>query len=142
MHVHGSCFCGAIAWEAEIDPVRVGICHCRDCQIFSGSAYRVASMVAPNDFRFTKGTPKSFDKTADSGKVRRMAFCGDCGTHLASMPTESEEGAFVSVRLATSPDIGELKPIAELFCDSKLPWQPELADTLKFPRMPVLPDDD
>ncbi|MEJ0023213.1 MAG: GFA family protein, partial [Alphaproteobacteria bacterium] len=29
-----------MTYEAEIDPAMVGICHCTDCQMMSGSAYR------------------------------------------------------------------------------------------------------
>lgn len=28
MQVHGSCHCGAIEFEAAVDPTRVTICHC------------------------------------------------------------------------------------------------------------------
>lgn len=136
MHTTGSCFCGAIEWEAEIDENVLGVCHCRDCQIFSGSAFRMSGG-NPQGFKFTKGTPKFFDKKADSGKVRRMAFCGDCGTHLASMPPlDEEEGNYISIRLATSKDFSQMKPMAEIYCDSKLGWMPEIEGTTKFPKMP------
>ena len=32
MRIHGRCHCGFIAYEAEIDPEKVMICHCTDCQ--------------------------------------------------------------------------------------------------------------
>ena len=38
MKVDGACHCGELAYEAEIDPERIGVCHCVDCQILS--AYR------------------------------------------------------------------------------------------------------
>jgi len=135
MHTTGSCFCGAVEWEAEIDETVLGVCHCRDCQVFSGSAFRMSGG-NPQNFRFTKGAPKFFDKKADSGKVRRMAFCGDCGTHLASLPPEGEDDSFVSIRLATSKDFAQMKPMAEIYCDSKAAWMPEIEGTLKFPKMP------
>lgn len=31
MRVTGACQCGAIRYEAEVDPQAVGICHCTDC---------------------------------------------------------------------------------------------------------------
>lgn len=139
MHTTGSCFCGAIEWEAEIDPNMVAVCHCRDCQIFAGSAFRMSGG-NPSNFEFTKGTPKVFEKTADSGNVRRMAFCGNCGTHLASMPMDDAAGAsYIAIRLATCKDFDQLKPVAEIYCDSKVAWQPELEGTLKFPRDPQMP---
>lgn len=43
MQVDGKCFCGAVTYQAEINPDRVLICHCTDCQNHSGSAYRVVA---------------------------------------------------------------------------------------------------
>ena len=33
MKVHGSCHCGQITYEADVDPERVGLCNCTDCQV-------------------------------------------------------------------------------------------------------------
>ena len=88
MKISGGCFCGAVEYESELgEQSWVGICHCRDCQILSGSAFRTSSIADLETFRFTKGTPKFFDKRAESGLVRRLAFCGECGTHLCSLPS-------------------------------------------------------
>src|SRR5262245_4627881 len=38
MKVDGRCHCGYITYEAEIDPEKVMICHCTDCQTLTGSA--------------------------------------------------------------------------------------------------------
>ncbi len=32
MKIDGGCRCGAITYEAEIDPDTVFTCHCTDCQ--------------------------------------------------------------------------------------------------------------
>jgi hypothetical protein len=34
MKIDGSCHCGCITYEAEIDPTKVMICHWTDCQTF------------------------------------------------------------------------------------------------------------
>ena len=49
MKIDGGCHCGAIAYEATIDPSRIGICHCIDCQILSGTAFRTAVRVPAAD---------------------------------------------------------------------------------------------
>ena len=109
MKITGGCFCGEITYAGEIEETRIGICHCRDCQIFSGSAYRLATGMEPGALEFLTGTPTYFDKTAESGKVRRMAFCGTCGTHLCSLPADpSEKGAFISMRIATADQFSEM----------------------------------
>jgi hypothetical protein len=37
MKIDGRWHCGAITYEAEIDPDMVALCHCTDCQTWSGS---------------------------------------------------------------------------------------------------------
>ncbi|MEO7223575.1 MAG: GFA family protein, partial [Devosia sp.] len=75
MRVDGQCHCGAITFSAEIDPDRVRICHCTDCQQLSGTAFRVTAPCAETDFRLLRGTPRIYVKLADSGKRRQQAFC-------------------------------------------------------------------
>ena len=134
MNISGSCFCGLVEYEAELDGGVIGICHCRDCQIFSGSAFRTSGIVAPQQFKFTRGSPRYFDKKADSGAVRRMAFCGECGTHLCSLPADEKDG-FVSIRVASSHQFDQLKPVAEIFCSSRVPWLSDLEGTTEFDGM-------
>ena len=40
MKVRGRCHCGEITYEAEVKPGTVNVCHCRDCQMLSGTAFR------------------------------------------------------------------------------------------------------
>jgi len=40
MKVNGSCHCGEIIFKAEVSEEAV-VCHCSDCQVLSGSAFRV-----------------------------------------------------------------------------------------------------
>lgn len=81
MKIDGSCHCGAIRYEAEIDPANVTICHCTDCQMLTGTAFRITVQAAAEDFRLTAGRPKTYRKlTADSGIPRIHAFCAECGS--------------------------------------------------------------
>ena len=138
MKIAGACFCGSIKYQATIDENRVGMCHCRDCQIFSGSAFRMSCIADPADFSFTHGEPKQFEKVAASGKKRSMAFCGECGTHLCSLPEEQPDGAgFVSIRLATSEQFSSLRPKFEIFCDSRVAWLTEVEEATQLPGMPT-----
>lgn len=136
MRITGGCFCGELRYEADVQDAPVAVCHCRDCQIFGGSAFRLACPVPPERFEVTKGDPKHFDKTADSGKVRRMVFCGTCGTHICSTSPEPDPGGFVSIRVATADQFGEFAPAAEVYCRSKTAWMPRLEDTVRFSEMP------
>ena len=84
MHVTGKCHCGEISYEADLDPSMVSICHCTDCQMMSGSPYRVSVRVPAEQFRMHSGIPKIYIKTAESGSKRAHSFCPNCGTPVYS----------------------------------------------------------
>ena len=78
----GGCLCGAVRYECTGEPVFALLCHCRDCQRQSGSAYAAAVRVPAATFRVTHGEPKLYVKTADSGNQVTRAFCPECGCIL------------------------------------------------------------
>jgi hypothetical protein len=79
MHINGACHCGAITFEADIDPARVLACHCTDCQTLSGAPFR-AVVTVPIERFSVSGTPKAYIKVADSGNRRAQMFCAACGS--------------------------------------------------------------
>ena len=122
MKVDGGCHCGKIAYEAEIDPEKVAICHCTDCQTGSGSAYRTNVPSMKNSFRLLSGEPRIYMKTAESGNRRAQGFCADCGTPL----TYEWEGADVEVAIGAFDDPAAIKPVMQIQTQDKLPWFGEL----------------
>ena len=121
MHVEGSCHCGAVRFEAEVLPERVGICHCTDCQVFSSSAFRTSAFVPGDDFRLLAGSPNCYEKTAESGTTRELWFCGQCGTHLWGRAGAADRPTY-SVRVGVLAQRAELPPVAQVWCRSALPW--------------------
>ena len=73
MRIDGSCHCGSITYEADIDAGKVAICHCTDCQILSGTAFRITAPVREEDFHLLRGVPAQYTKTAESGRARIQA---------------------------------------------------------------------
>ena len=71
MRIDGQCHCGFIAYEAEIDPESVMICHCADCQTLTGSAFRTFALTKEDGLRLLSGEAKVYVKTAESGSRRR-----------------------------------------------------------------------
>ena len=124
MKIDGGCHCGEIQYEAEIDPERVGICHCTDCQTISGTAFRVVSQIPRAKFKFLQGMPKTYTKIAESGQPRILAFCGSCGTHIYA--TGPDETIPYGLRIGTCNQRGELKPSREIWKRSALPWLGDL----------------
>lgn len=83
MKLEGRCYCGAVRYVAEGEPRLKAQCHCRECQYFSGGAPNMFILMAPDGFRYVKGTPKQFARSDIEGAVTRE-FCAECGTHLAT----------------------------------------------------------
>jgi len=82
MKIDGGCHCGALSFEAEVDPDQVAICHCTDCQKMSGTAFRTIVRATDENFRLLSGEPTTYVKIAESGAEREMAFCDTCGTQI------------------------------------------------------------
>ena len=82
MKVDGGCFCQSVRYEAVVDSESVAICHCTDCQTHSGTAYGVVVGILEEEFHLLSGELKIYEKVADSGTVRALAFCPECGTRL------------------------------------------------------------
>lgn len=126
MKIDGGCHCGRLRYEAEVDPERVIVCHCTDCQVMSGTAYRVVAFTTEDGFRLLSGEIKTYVKTADSGNRRAMGFCPDCGTQLYS--TDAGEGPKVyGIRVGTADQRSRLPPKGQYWCGSALDWGKDIS---------------
>ena len=135
MKIDGQCHCGQIAYEADLDLDKVGICHCTDCQTLSASAFRTVALVPGDAFRITRGTPKTYVKVAESGNRRVQAFCPNCGSALYAAD-DSDNPAAYSVRVGTARQRRDLVPRFEYWRQSALHWLPENVSTEKFDKAP------
>lgn len=124
MHVDGACHCGAVTFTAEVDPGRVMVCHCTDCQVLSGAPFR-AVVAAPFESLAVKGQTRSYIKVAQSGNRRAQVFCPECATPLWA--TAPENPTSVIIRLGCVRQRAQLKPTAQIWQHSALPWVAELA---------------
>jgi len=132
MKVDGRCLCGYLSYEAEVDPESVVICSCPDCQVLSGSAFRVTVPVT-GMFRFLSGEPKTYVKVADSGNRRALAFCPECGTSVYSRPADGTEGYF-GLRVGSLRQRGSLVPHAQYWRRSAQGWIDHISGLPAFDR--------
>lgn len=130
MKIDGSCFCGAITYEAELDADKVVICNCTDCQTLSGSAFRTVGLVREGSFKLLTGTPKDYVKIAESGTPRAQGFCPDCGTPIYSVSVGDGPQA-LGVRLGTARQRDELVPQFQVWTRSAQHWLGDLGSLRK-----------
>jgi hypothetical protein len=85
MKLEGGCYCGAVRYVAEGDPMLKAQCHCRECQYITGGAPNMFMLMPPDGFKYTKGAPKRFARS-DLEKPVTREFCAECGTHMVTRP--------------------------------------------------------
>jgi hypothetical protein len=125
MLIDGQCHCGRVTYQADIDPERVSICHCTDCQMLTGSPYRVTVICSPDQVRMTAGRAKIYSKTGDNGRPRFQHFCAECGSPLF---TSGEGGPDDwGIRWGSIRQRDQLKPARQIWCRSAVPWIHDLA---------------
>jgi hypothetical protein len=125
MQINGACHCGRVSFTAQIDPTRVMICHCSDCQTLSGAPFRAVA-VAPYDTLVLHGETKSYVKVAESGNKRAQVFCPHCATPLFA--TAPQNPTSVVIRLGCVAQRAQLVPAAQIWQRSALPWLRDLHD--------------
>lgn len=136
MKIDGRCHCGCITYEAEIDPAKVMICHCTDCQTLSGSAFRTVAFSREGTFKLLSGDLKIYVKTSESGSRRPQSFCPECGTPIYS--TTVEDGPKVHIiRVGTIRQRDELVPKTQLWFRSSQRWLANLGLVPKLETQPV-----
>jgi len=121
MTVEGSCHCGKVTYRAEIDPAKTSLCNCTDCQMLTGSAFRVSVPAAKEHFRLISGQPRTYIKTADSGAQRIHAFCTDCGTPIYACANIDDPPTY-SLRVGCLKQRARLAPKKRIWCKSALEW--------------------
>lgn len=125
MKINGHCHCGRHSFDAEVDPGTLTICHCTDCQMLTGSAFRSNIRAAAEDFVLHGPPPSTYIKTAESGTQRLHAFCGNCGTPLYA--TTVDHPQVYSLRAGTITQRDALMPHLQIWNRSRLGWVDGLA---------------
>jgi hypothetical protein len=127
----GGCACGAVRYESALNPMEPAAqrmlatslatvnCYCRDCQRSSGTAMTSIIVVPKKYFRFTKGRPKLFGVTADSGRRVYRGFCAECGSPLIS---EGQDSEWIAIKAGSLDDPSQFRPTANFYVESAPPW--------------------
>lgn len=78
----GGCQCGAARYVISGAPLELYVCHCRECQQQSASAFGISLIVRSADFQLSQGSVESWSRPTDSGRTLRCFFCPRCGSRL------------------------------------------------------------
>lgn len=100
--MEGGCYCGAIRYKTEGEPLMKGECFCRECQYATGGNSLFVMIVPTEGFEITKGTVKDFSHPGKEGAVTRQ-FCPECGTQLFTRAPSLPHGVIVKVGTLDDP---------------------------------------
>src|SRR5271156_2556907 len=131
MKIEGGCLCRKVRYSADTEPAFVGVCHCKNCQKASGTAFRVV-LAVPKPALSVQGTLETFDDRGDSDKTLHRRFCPECGS---SIITEGEVMPGPPIVMAgAADDPSWVEPGMEIYCHSAQPWVSLGGERPPFPK--------
>lgn len=80
--LEGGCQCGRLRYELTGGPQAIYVCHCRECQKQSSSAFGISVMIKSADVRLVQGTPQRWSRQTDTGRTLACFFCAHCGSRI------------------------------------------------------------
>ena len=116
----GGCACGRIRYRCDAEPIYHLICHCRDCQRASGSAFASVVFVPTDGFTLSGDAPRYHTVRSDTGNPMQRGFCGECGSPL--LIKKPERPHLTLLQAASLDDPALFKPALEIFTASSQAW--------------------
>ncbi len=129
----GGCLCGKVRYSATAEPAMVAVCHCKNCQRQSGTAFTTIVGVPKESLKVT-GTLSTYEDLSETGKGMHRRFCPECGSPIVTDADGYPNLTFVKV--GTLDDTSWVEPTMQFWCESAQPWV-SLPDKVQpFERMP------
>lgn len=104
MIAEGGCYCGAVRYRAEGEPILKGECFCRECQYISGGNSNLVMAMPTEGFTITKGETKAFAR-ADLEQGVSREFCPTCGTHMITRAPGFPAGVLIKIGTLDDPSL-------------------------------------
>jgi hypothetical protein len=132
--ISGKCLCGKVSYNCDTAPKAIFNCHCEDCRRATGSVFGTNLFVPINELKIF-GELSSYSHNSDSGSKMTKLFCPTCGSLLFGK--NSSKPNVISIRAGTVNELNLIKPVINVFMESKVP-STSVDETLqKAPRMPI-----
>ena len=121
MSMQGGCLCGQGRYEVEGSAFHAIKCHCRDCQLISGSGYLPLLWFQSSQIKVDEDSLKYFSRESERGPLSRHAFCAECSTPVLIRPTFDQMEVTLLV-VSTLDDPSGFEPKAEIWVESAQDW--------------------
>ena len=118
MSLTGGCQCGAVRYELSDEPLEIYVCHCRECQKQSASAFGISVIVRSDAFTLKQGRLGTWRRPAASGKILECMFCVACGTRIRHA---NANGEAISIKGGSLDQPVDLASAFHIWTSRKLP---------------------
>lgn len=115
----GGCACGELRYRLASPPMFVHCCHCRNCQLQTGSAFVINLLIESARVKKVQGTPVAVAVPRENG-LHRIFRCARC--QIAVWSEYSGRSEVLFVRAGTLDDPAGVAPDVHIYTRSKLPW--------------------
>jgi len=128
----GGCRCGRLRFKVTQPPLLTMVCHCKGCQLMTGSAFSTSMAIPTQSFDVINGEPVIGGLHGDQA---RHYHCDWCKSWVFTR-IQPEMG-FVNVRATMLDDASWFAPFVETFTSEALSWAktPAPHSYAKFPPM-------
>lgn len=116
---HAACNCGQLHLTVEGEPVRISVCHCRECQRRTGAVF-ASNARFPREQITVAGQATEWTRTADSGNALTFRFCPVCGATVYWTGTSFP--GLVAVAIGTFADPAFPPPKVSVYERARHPW--------------------
>jgi hypothetical protein len=133
---HGSCLCGDVAYEMTGAPMFMFQCYCKRCRKGRSAMHGQNVFYKADQFRWVRGSELVADFKVPDARFFTVSFCKHCG---GAVPTVSVARGIVIVPTGPLDTDPGMRPMANIFVESKVPWH-DITDSMpQFPEAPPLP---
>jgi hypothetical protein len=128
MGISGSCFCNTVQFKVSGAPKSVVNCHCNICRKQSGAAFSTYVAVPEADFEIISGA--DFVSSFQMEEGAHKQFCRKCGSPIYNK--NSRYPGLNIIYLGVISDLSNIVPLANIYCESQLPWISSIAEIRSF----------
>ena len=119
-----SCACGRVTVRCRGEPLKVSLCHCRQCQKRTGSAFGLAAFFQRDAVEAT-GPTRIYARQSQSGQPVTFRFCAECGSTVWWDAARLPDRIAVAVGAFADPTFPP--PTQAVFRERRHPWVTEPA---------------
>ena len=112
----GGCLCGAVRYQADVQPMRTVICHCVVCRRVSGAPMMCFVHFPAEAFRWLGSPPKRYRSSAHAER----GFCPQCGSTLTMHEAVLADRVQVALGSLDHPEL--TNPDDHVWTKQQLPW--------------------